>query len=202
MKSNQVGFDIGVTKLSIGSTDDLDLQVTAQYNPSQLELQRSIEWKRNGNKKDNRADYRKDPKPDNELEYIGGDGRTLTLELLFDGFETETSIEPLIEALDQMATLRTDAKDNDPRPHQCVIVWGTDGIKPLVCVIESIGVKYTMFDRGGRPLRAVATVKVKEASVSKFDRTGVHGTRYPDVNGYTHDIPRGVPRYNGVPSKK
>jgi hypothetical protein len=136
-------------KLSIGSTDDLDLQVTAQYNPSTLDLQRAVEWKRGNNRKDNRPDHRRSNPPDNDLEYTGGDGRSLTLELLFDGVETNTCIEPQIEALDEMATLRKElgANDHDPRPHQCVIVWGTGGIKPLVCVIESLGVKYSMLIR-------------------------------------------------------
>ena len=172
MDSKRTGFGTNILKLSIGSTDDINLEVVAQSNPSQLELQRTVEWKRSSNKKDNRPDHRRYPAPDNDVEYTGGDGRTLTLELLFDGIETNTCVEPQIEKLDMMATLRGEdgSTDPDPRPHQCVIVWGSKGIKPLVCVIESIGVKYSMFDRYGNPLRALATLKVKEASVSSFDR--------------------------------
>lgn len=201
-ESNQVGFDVGVAKLSIGSLDDPSLQVTAQYNPAQLDLQRAVGWQRGANKKDNRPDHRREDPGDNDLEYTGGSGRTLTLELLFDGAETLTSIEPLIEALDRMATITKEMTktDNDPRPHQCVIVWGTDGIKPLVCVIESIGVKYQMFDRGGRPLRATATVKVQEASVKTFDRGGMSAGRHTDVNGYSPTTVRGVPRYYRPPT--
>jgi Contractile injection system tube protein len=171
MDGKPTRFGTNVLKLSIGSTDDINLEVVAQYNPGQLDLQRTVEWKRSGNRKDNRPDHRRYPAPDNDVEYTGGDGRTLTLELLFDGLETNTCVEPQIEKLDMMATLREHgSKDPDPRPHQCVIVWGSKGIKPLVCVIESIGVKYSMFDCDGNPLRALATVKVKEASVSAFDR--------------------------------
>lgn len=208
MQSNQIGFDAGVTKLSIGSLDDSELQVTAQYNPSTLDLQRAVSWK-HGGQKDNWPDYRRREPADNDVEYTGGEGRTLTLELLFDGVETKTCIEPLIEALDKMATLthELDKSNTDPRPHQCVIVWGTAGIKPFVCVIESIGVKYVMFDHAGRPLRATATVKVKEASVSKFDRSRAFAAnRHQNINGYGPDTKQGVPRYYlpapKVPSKR
>lgn len=197
MSSNQSAFGTNVMKLSIGSTDDLDLHVTAQYNPSQLDLQRSISWSRGNNKKDNRPDHRRSNPPDNDLEYTGGEGRSLTLELLFDGVETHTCVEPQIEALDEMATLRKElgANDHDPRPHQCVIVWGTGGMKPLVCVIESLGVKYSVFDRDGKPLRALVTVKVKEASVSTFNRPSIfRSDRHDTIAGYTSTAKKGLPR--------
>jgi hypothetical protein len=204
MQSNQVGYDVGVAKLSIGSIDDIELQVTAQYNPSQLDMQRTVTWQRSGNKKDNRPDHRRLEPPDNDLEFTGGEGRSLTLELLFDGVETGTCVEPQIEALDVMATLikELEDSDHDPRPHQCVIVWGTNGMRPLVCVIESLGVKYLMFDRTGKPLRAMATVKVKEASVSKFDRPRMFNVdRHRYVNGYAKGSEEGIPRYHtAVPS--
>ena len=201
------GFGLGVIKLSIGSTDDIKLQLTAQYNPSQLDMQRTVGWERGNNKLDNRPDHRRTEPGDTDLEYKGGEGRSLTLDLLFDGVETHTCVEPQLEALDEMATLRKDhdKNDSDPRPHQCVIVWGSGGMKPLVCVIESIGVKYSVFDRGGKPLRAVATVKVREASVSTFDRpTAFRTNRHDTVGGYILGKRKGLPRWDlpPVPSKK
>lgn len=197
-KSNQVGFDAGVVKLTIGSVDKPALQLTAQYNPAQLDLQRAVSWERANNKKDNLPDHRRPEPPDNDLAFLGGGGRTLSLELLFDGVETGTCIEPQIQALDEMATLThpmSKQHHDNPRPHQCVIVWGTDGIKPLVCVIESLGVKYQMFDRAGRPLRATVTIKVQEASITRFDRLRASLGRRPHVNGYVHGKARGLLRY-------
>ncbi len=78
-------------------------------------------------------------------------------------------------------------------------------MKPLVCVIESIGVKYSVFDRSGKPLRAVATLKVKEASVSNFDRpSAFRANRHDTVGGYIQGTPDGLPRWDlpPVPSKK
>lgn len=199
--SNEVGFG-NVLKLSIGSTDDLELQVTAQYNPSVLDTQRALTWQPGKNKIDNRPDHLRTKVVDNDLEYTGGEGRSLTLDLLFDGVETSTCIEPQIEALDLMATVRN-MEEDDPRPHQCVIVWGAGGIKPFVCVIESIAVKYSVFSPMGQPLRAVATVKVKEASVSHFNRPSAFGTnRHQDKGGYIKGLTDGLPRYYAVPSRK
>ena len=49
---------------------------------------------------------------------------------------------------------------------------GDGGLKRLRCVIESVTVKYTMFDRLGTPLRAFANVKVREAHLQAQDVEG------------------------------
>jgi contractile injection system tube protein len=160
-------------KLTIGSLDDPKLEVSAQYNPKEIELQRSIGWKSHNthNVPHHRRHEQETAALESDLEYTGGEGRSLSIEMLFDGFETQTSVEPQMEVLDEMATSRdpqtTNATHDQRRPHQCVVVWGAKGMRPLLCVIESLSVKYTMFDSDGRPLRGVATVKVKEAAVSR-----------------------------------
>lgn len=158
-------------KLTIGSLDDATLDVSAQYNPSQIERQRTVGWKPH-NAHNIPLHRRKTPPGDfieSDVEYTGGEGRSLTIELLFDGVETNLSVEPQLEALDVMATSRNTSKkasDRQRRPHQCVVVWGAGGLKPMACVIESLTVKYTMFDCDGVPLRATATLKVKEGTAS------------------------------------
>ncbi len=156
-------------KLTIGSLDDPKLEVSAQYNPKEIDLQRTVGWKSLNPR--NVPHHRRHDEDANDLEYTGGEGRTLSIEMLFDGFETNTSVEPQMEALDQLATSRNPqlkaANHELRRPHQCVVVWGVKGMRPLLCVIESLAVKYTMFDADGMPLRGVATVKVKEAAISR-----------------------------------
>ena len=44
-------------------------------------------------------------------------------------------------------------------------MWGAGGIRPFRCVIDSLDIKYTMFDTNGIPLRAVANVKVRETAM-------------------------------------
>lgn len=166
-----MSFNGASAKLVIGSLDNAQLEVAAQYNPAQIERQRSIGWTSH-NPHNIPLQRRGALIKKNDLEYTGGEGRELTLELLFDGVETDCCVEPQMEALDLMATSRDVRKDrthDERRPHQCVVVWGVGGIKPMACVITSLTVKYTMFASDGRPLRAVATVKVKEAVVTRLD---------------------------------
>lgn len=152
-------------KLTIGSLDTVDLQVAAQYNPKELEVSRTVAW--NPKATQDKIVHGRNHIPKNHLELGNVSSRSMTLELLFDNFETGRSVEPIVEALDLMATSRTpDSPDEElRRPHQCVVAWGVAGMRAMPCVIEALTVKYTMFSREGVPLRAIATVKVKEAMV-------------------------------------
>jgi len=94
----------------------------------------------------------------------------MTVELLFDGAEGENSpryvdVQGQIGILETLARVRDpkSTKENERRPHQCVVAWGANGLPSFQCVIESLSTKYLMFDREGTPLRAKCTVKLKEA---------------------------------------
>ena len=146
-------FEQSTARFCIGSIDDVDLpDVIASYNPKELQYDRAVQWKAH---------------QDKDLEFGGTQGRALSVELLFDGFETNTSIAPGVDMLEVLATVI----DPDSlygalrRPHFCVAVWGDGGLPRLCCVIESVSTKYTMFSRIGVPLRAICTVKLKEANV-------------------------------------
>ena len=56
-------------------------------------------------------------------------------------------------------------KEEERRPHHCIVTWGDGGLPRFDCVIESLSIKYTMFSEAGIPLRATCTVKLKEADV-------------------------------------
>ena len=56
-------------------------------------------------------------------------------------------------------------RQEERRPHHCIVTWGDGGLPRFDCVIESLSIKYTMFDTNGSPLRATATVKLKEALI-------------------------------------
>lgn len=147
------------TKFTIGSLDEPNnpaLTISAQYNPSELQVDRSIPWAK--------------PPAANEqgtirLEFTGAEGRCLQVELLFDGYETDGGdVADRIDGLQQLATVRaTSEKSAERRPHHCVIKWGDRGMPNFRCVIESLSVKYQKFSPDGKPLRATATVKLKEA---------------------------------------
>ena len=162
-------FTAPPARLTIGSLDNVTLTVTAHYNPKDLDLSRNVPWtaiQANNNRDPNRAQ-----KDVNDIEFTGGEGRHLSLELLFDGFEAKRSVASEVDTLDKLARVVKpgSAGVNDRRPHQCVVVWGggdpKEYIPPLRCVIGSLSVKYTMFTREGKPVRAVVQLKLREAFV-------------------------------------
>ncbi|HEY5951033.1 MAG TPA: hypothetical protein VIV40_36325 [Kofleriaceae bacterium] len=184
---NETPFGLPPGRISIKSADEPKndkLIVTAQYNPSQLEIKRTISWAKPAEA--NKKNQKKKQEPGIHLEFGGTEGRTMTLELLFDAYEQPTKKEDagskgtpgffLPSITEQIATLETlasvrnlkpDAKEDLRRPHQCMVTWGdmfgTEG-NGFVCVIDSLTTKYTMFDSKGTPLRATCTVSLKEAN--------------------------------------
>jgi hypothetical protein len=135
------------------------IEVSAQYNPKELQVDMSIPW--NVNPQSNKS-----PEKGIQLEFTGAQGRSMSLELTFDGYETNTSIATKVAALHRMASVKkpTDPDENKRRPFLCVVTWG-ETVPSFRCVIESLSTKYTMFSDKGVPLRATCTVKLKEADV-------------------------------------
>lgn len=159
-------FKPSIAKLSIGSLDSPDLSVDAHYNPKELQWQQNVPW--SPHQLANHADG-----DQLEVEFTGAQPRTMDLEMLFDGYEAGQSVEPSIQILSTLAAVRDPKGDADHRrPHYCVVSWGDGGVKPLRCVIESLTVKFTMFDRRGTPLRAVCNLKVREAHLQGRDLDG------------------------------
>ncbi|HVK87178.1 MAG TPA: hypothetical protein VM513_23820 [Kofleriaceae bacterium] len=102
------------------------------------------------------------------LEFTGAEGRTMSVEMLFDGYEGGGRT---VDVASKVAVLEKLARVIDPRspdekkrrPHHCVVTWGERGLPSFKCVIENLSTKYSMFSSDGKPLRATCTVKLKEA---------------------------------------
>src|SRR5262245_50080133 len=103
-------------KVSIGSLDEPNnpkLKVTDQYNPKDLEVARGVPWqKTNGS---NRSSSTSGGDEGIHLEFTGAEGRTMTLELLFDGYEGEkgpygVKVADQITALEKLASVRDPKK--------------------------------------------------------------------------------------------
>jgi hypothetical protein len=144
--------------VSIASVDT-GIHVDAQYNPKELQIDQSVPWQKN-------PQSNKSPEKGIQLEFTGAEGRTMSVEMLFDGVENGSSVAGPIKTLGTMASVLDPGStdENKRRPHRCVVTWGAT-IPSFRCVIESLSVKYTMFSEDGIPLRATATVKLKEADV-------------------------------------
>jgi len=147
-------------KAAIRSLDDGTV-VIAEYNPKELQIDKSVPWS-----KVNQANQSNEKGI--HLEFTGAEGRTMSLELLFDGYEQDRSVASEVSKLERLASVWKpgSTNENERRPHFCVAVWGEMlGPNGFRCVIESLSTKYTMFSPGGAPLRATCTVKLKEADV-------------------------------------
>jgi hypothetical protein len=122
-----------------------------QYNPKEIQLDKSIAWQH---------------QPGHvatDLEYTGGESSTMQFELLLDGFETGTPIQPDVDKLDTLSSVDATLK----RPPKVKVSWGQEGVAGQMPkfegVIEQFIVKYVMFNSSGKPLRATVGLKLKEA---------------------------------------
>jgi len=160
-------------KIEIQSLDD-GTNVKAQYNPKELQIDRTVPWSPTGEANKANAQTASADNSGIHLEFTGAQGRTLSVELLFDGYENQggagftVDVAGEVSKLEKLASVRKpgSSKEDDRRPHHCMVAWGTT-LRGFKCVIESLSTKYTMFDMGGRPLRATCTVKLKEADSVK-----------------------------------
>jgi hypothetical protein len=161
------------SRLVLGSLDDHHLHVEAQYNPKEIDLGITVGWE---DHKGIQGRIPRDTTDIVDLEYTGLPPRTMSLELLFDGYEENKSIEPIIRKLQQLSSPRDEQSTEKKmrRPHLCVVAWCNKEFPTFRCVIESIAVKYTMFGKDGRALRATCAVKLKETGTTRQElRDGI-----------------------------
>ena len=152
-----------VQKLTIFSLEGTRIAVTASYNPKEISIDKSVPWSKT-------ATSVGDPP---ELEFRSADGRVMSFELMFDGFETGTNVHAtFVENLVKLACIQDpDGPEDKRRPPRVGVRWGTAGMLPeFHGVIESISTKYTMFLADGTPVRATCQVSVREASRATFAR--------------------------------
>ena len=159
-----MNFKPATQKIQIGSLDDHS-HVEAQYNPKELQIDKTVPWSKvNEANKSNTGDSQ-----GIHLEFTGAEGRSMSVELFFDGYEPNGNTVNVAQKVKDLETLASviqpgALKEDLRRPHRCVVTYGKT-IDSFRCVIESLSTKYTMFDDGGNPLRATCTVKLKEADV-------------------------------------
>jgi hypothetical protein len=148
--------------ITLEQVDGQDITVEAQFNPKEVAVDKSVPWQQQ---------KKKGP---NDLEYTGGSPRTMSFELLFDGFETNTSIQPHIDKLHRISEMIDKNAADKKRPPKLRVIWGpqTESVAfpKFEAVIESLAVKYTMFTPDGVAVRATANVKFKEAEALKVGK--------------------------------
>src|SRR4051812_1172953 len=123
--------------------------INFSFNPKELTVQRSADWKATSTKK---------PQPP---EYNGAKAGTVSVEMFLDaseGGQVKTTVDKLLAAV--LPAKGTDDKQKPVAPYVS-LGWGK--VTYVNCaVVDSVSAKYTRFDANGHAIRAVVTVTLKE----------------------------------------
>ena len=165
-----MSFTKSTARLLIGPvrTDDvpgwMGEDIAGDYNPKDLQVDKSVPWSKHSYSNKNGDTASNDP-GNLHLEFTGAEGRTMTIDLMFDGYEDQASVAGPIGQLELLTNVMEpkSPKEERRRPPLCLVAWGDKGLPTFKCVIESMSTKYTMFHANGMPLRATVTLKLKEA---------------------------------------
>jgi nucleoid-associated protein YgaU len=137
--------------------------IAAMFNPNKLAFSRSVQWGNQG------AAKRDNP----EMQFTGADPATLTLDLIFDTYDTPEPEEAkknvrtqYIERLLHLTTVEQHGAMH--RPPVCRLQWGDQGIF-FQGVVQQIQTQYTMFTAAGVPVRASANCTFKQWRSNKSD---------------------------------
>ncbi len=83
-----MSFEPAKAKLTIGSLDDQGLTVRAQYNPKELQVDQAVPWKKPDSANKTGTQGENSGGGDDggiALEFTGAVGRSMSVEMLFDG---------------------------------------------------------------------------------------------------------------------
>jgi hypothetical protein len=137
-----------------------NVALDAQFNPKEVSVDRAMEW------------HLQPQQGPADLEFSTSGGATMAFELMFDGFETSTSVQPQVAKLHQLCDIDSGLK----RPPKVRIIFSNPrrpGIIPAFeGVVELLSIKYLMFDPNGVPLRATVQLRLKDARNLKAGNPG------------------------------
>jgi LysM repeat protein len=89
------------------------------------------------------------------LQYVRGNGRSLSMELFFDTYEQGEDVRGHTDRVYRLLDIRGPLH----RPPVCTFTWGSFN---FVCVLERVGGRFTLFLSDGTPVRATLSVTFKE----------------------------------------
>jgi nucleoid-associated protein YgaU len=130
--------------------------IVAMFNPNKLTISRSVQWQ------NQQAAKRDNP----EMQYTGAEPATLTIDLLFDTYDTpepeESKKSVKTGYTDKLLHLTTVETHGDKhRPPVCRLQWGDQGIF-FQGVLQQLETSFSMFTAAGLPVRATARCTFKE----------------------------------------
>ncbi len=149
-------------KLKIINEDEPDEQkktIEVLFNPNEYTIEERNLW---DDKKRRRGRTTK-------LQFMGGERKTLTMELFFDTYENNENKDVRVHTGKVTNLMKIMTTPNKDRPPICKIMWGDDpegesqtNDFPFRGILEQVRQQFTMFDSNGTPVRAKLNVTFKE----------------------------------------
>jgi hypothetical protein len=157
---------MGLTKAYLaakGGSDRLDFM----FNPKELSITKSSSWKDAQSRGAKKA-----PKK----EFVGTNARTLSMELLFDGWASGKGdvSSKLKQLFDWTCPTQESMSANKPQPSVVVLHWGSQAW--FEGYVKQVNATYTLFDDQGTPLRATAKVSLEELPADAASQNPTSGS--------------------------
>ena len=142
---------MSLTKALIKSCDGASVELTVQFNPKELQIDKTVSWTNaQGPVSENPVQEFKEPQ-----------SSTLSTTLYFDTYEAKADGKSVKKAfIDKLEKLVT-IDEGIGRPPLVIFQWGNFQFKG---VVESLSQKYTMFFSDGTPCRCEVGFKMKSSS--------------------------------------
>lgn len=128
-------------------TDDTARMVQFQFNPETLQFTSKAKFP--------------DKSQADDVQYLGPEPIVLTLKMLLD---EATGTEPVQARLETLLSW-TQKKNANKDPYVITFTWGMLKVGQrvgLICNCTKVTVDYQLFNRAGQPVRATATIELKE----------------------------------------
>ena len=126
-------------------------RIPALFNPSKIAITKNVRWQ------PQRAERRDVP----ELQFKNGEGRTVTLDLILDTYDTpemqKQSVRKYTDELFKLALVNGKLH----RPPVCELSWGGFGVF-FKGILERLQQQFTLFMEDGTPVRATSNCTFKE----------------------------------------
>lgn len=134
---------------------EIKIDLVAQYNPKELQFEKSVTWTAKPTSKQDVPG----------LEFTSGASRNLSMELLFDTYETgeDVSKKYVSKLMQLISVMNADGIEQEKRPSLVQVIWYDKAHTTFQGVLQSVSTKYTMFSPSGIPVRATCSVKLVEA---------------------------------------
>jgi hypothetical protein len=133
-------------------------EIEVQFNPTTLSIGKTVNWGPKTPSANTARDSNRelDAAP---IQFNGGGGRSLSVELFFDVTEQGPGADVRTETNQVVALTRIER--DQPQPPVCRLSWGNapEGSDfPLQVVVNSLTQSFKLFRETGEPLRATLTV--------------------------------------------